>query len=268
MKWFDIFMDSCRYGLELSEKNLKLYLPNIIGIVINAVLVFILVIFAVFSGVGTIFRGNLDSMSFQEVLKSFMPLIVSFFIIVGIMIPVIICMVEAGILMMSKKISINGSANFTDFMEGLKRYWVQILIGVSIVGLVAIIIFIPALILLLLADVFTCGYGFAAGIAVFNVLFGTWGAVMVVDEISAWQAIKKGYGFGRKNFWALFLMFLSSILIAGLVSILIKCIPLLGILAAPFGAAIINTYFRLVLVKYYYEVTKDSRDLTGSINNY
>jgi len=264
MKWFDYLMDSCRDSLELSTKNFKLYLPNLIAMIITGVLIFILFIASIIFGATPLFRGNIDSIN----LKSLIPLIVLFLIIVGIILPLMYCMVEAGILLMCKRISVNQNTNFTDFFQGLKMYWTQVLIGLSIVGLIPIILFLPAFILLSLADILTLGYGFISGWAIFNVFFGTWGAIMVVDEITAWEAIKKGYGFGKKNFWILFFIFFSATPVIGITSVLIKSVPLFGMIFAPIGVIIINTYFRLVLVKYYYEITKDSHALTEPVINY
>jgi len=268
MKWFDYLMDSCRDSLELSTKNLKLYLPNIIAMIITGVLIFILFIASIIFGATTLFKGNIDSMNVEGVLKSLIPLIIVFLVIIGIILPILYCMVEAGILLMCKRITVSGNANFTDFFQGLKMYWYQVLIGLSIVGLIPIILFIPAFILLLFADILTLGYGFISGWAIFNVFFGTWGAIMVVDEISAWEAIKKGYGFGKKNFWILFFIFFSATPIIGITSVLLKAIPLAGMIFAPIGVIIINTYFRLVLVKYYYEVSKGDEVLIEPANNY
>ena len=266
MKWFEVFIDSCRDSFELSAKNFKLYLPNLIAMIITGVLIFILFIASIIFGVTTLFKGNIDSIDVEGILKSLIPLIILFLIIVGIIMPVVYCMVEAGILLMCKRMSVNGNANFADFFQGLKMYWYQVLIGLSIVGLIPIILFIPAFILLFLADILTLGYGFISGWAIFNVFFGTWGAIMVVDEISAWAAIKKGYGFGKKNFWILFFIFFSATPIIGITSVLIKAVPLLGMFIAPLCVITINTYFKLVLVKYYYEVSKGNKVLIEPAN--
>ncbi|MGE5474305.1 MAG: hypothetical protein ACM3UU_08810 [Ignavibacteriales bacterium] len=268
MKWFESFIDSCRDSLELSSNNLKLYVPNLISFGITLILVVILFIMAVVFGVSTAISYNSASFSFEETIKRLMPLMIAFLVIGGIILPIIYCMVEAGVLMMSRRISEKGSTSSSDFFDGLKKYWVQVLIGVSIIGLLVIIIFIPLVIVFILADILTFGYGVIAGWAVFNVLFGTWGAIMVVDEISAWEAIKKGYGFGKKNFWGLFFIFFSATPIIGITSLIISTIPLLGILASPLIGIVIGTYFKLVLVKYYYEVTKGKEVLTEPANNY
>jgi len=268
MKWYDAFFDSCRDSLELSTKNFKLYLPNIIVMIITGVLIFIISIVFIFFGVAAFSSGVSNSMNMEKSFETIIPLIVLVVIIVGIILPIMYCMVEAGILFMSKKISINSSANFSDFFYGLKKYWWQIIIGVNIVGLLLLLLFIPAFIVFSLVDILTFGYGFMSAWTIFNVFFGTWGAIMVIDEISAWEAIKKGYGFGKQNFWALSLIFFCSMPIVGFASVLLKVIPLAGIILAPIAVTIINTYFRLVLVKYYYEVTREKEVLMESVNNY
>lgn len=267
MKWFDYFIDSCRDSIQLSANNLKLYLPNIVSFAITIILVIFLVIASAVSGV-SIASTSIYSSGFENFIKALMPLMILFLAVGGIILPIIYCMVEAGVLMMSRKISENGNANFSDFFEGVKKYWVQVLIGVSIIGLLLIVILLPAVIVLLLADLLTFGYGFTAGWAIFSVLFCTWGAIMVVDEISAWEAIKKGCSFGKKNFWGLFFIFFSISPIIGVVCLIVNTIPLLGMLVAPLVSIVIATYFKLVLVKYYYEVTKGKEVLTEPANNY
>lgn len=254
MNWFDTFMDNCKNALMLSTKKSKIFLPYIIYLFIQGAVIIFSVAFAFAMGISFIGHG------FEEIIMKAGTMIIFLLLIVGIGLPIMYCMVEAGTLAMIKKLLETGNTVKQDFFDGLKKYWFRYLVGISIVWLCYLAIFIVALIPTLLAELLTLGYGTILCMTIVNVFFGIWSVIMVAEDIGGVKAVKRGIEFGKKNFWLMFLLIIASTLISKYAVGLVSIIPLLGFLATPFVGAVVGIYFKIVMFDYYNEQKKQTAE--------
>ncbi len=259
MNLFSITMDSFKESMQLSARNIKIFIPSIVSLVINVIAVLIFIAILIWFMVVSNFP-ELSDTDFISVLRATLPLSISGLIIFGIAIPTVYTMIEAGILGMLKAVIQTGNASAADFFNGLKKYWLPIFVGLGIVGIILLVLLLSILpvALVILAGVLTLGWAFLFAGLLINIYFGVWAAILVADDIGAWQAIKQGYSFGNRFFWPLIIIFLASVLITNYILNLAGSIPFVGLLGIPVAASILSTYFKLVVMKFYLTVRPDN----------
>lgn len=259
MNLFSITMDSFKESMQLSARNMKIFIPSIVSLVINVIAVLAFIVILIWFIAVSDFSELPDS-DFISVLRATLPLTISGLFIFGIAIPTVYTMIEAGILGMLKAVIQTGKASADDFFNGLKKYWFPIFIGLGIVGIILLVLLLSILpvVLVILAGVLTFGWAFIFSGLLINIYFGVWATILVADDRGAWQAIKQGFSFGNRFFWPLIIIFLSSVFITNYILNLAGSIPFVGLLGIPVIASIMSTYFKLVVMKFYLTVRPEN----------
>lgn len=256
MNWFSNVMDCLKDSLELSARNKKIFIPSMVFLFIIWAFIIIFCIIAFVLAIGGIDAMLLNA-DYSTILFKVLPFVTAALFVFGIILPIVYCMVEAGLLGMLKSVVERGSTDSGDFFGSMGRNWFRIFIGVGIVSSILMLAFILAAVIILpaaavlFAGIVTYGWAFIFAGVLINVYFGVWAAISIVDDIGPWKAVKKGFELSKKYFRPLFIMFLLPAVLSSYFTSLVFSIPLLGLIISPVLATIISTYFKLVIVKFY-----------------
>lgn len=250
--WFDEIMDDCKNALQIANKNKGIFIPIFIKLGLNILLIILSIIFVI-GNIVMITNLSIQGMEDLQILLREIPA----FLIVGAIIYLIYLLgdslIEVGSINLLKVAAGGNKAKFSCFFEGIKSYFLKILGGKLIILLIFLVLS-PIIIVLYilytaLIGTLSGGWGITFLSVLVAVYFASWTTAIVVDDISPLKAIGLSFRLGKKYFWGLFIIILSSTLIGSYIAVAF------GSLIALFGgwliAGVILTYFKLVVLLIY-----------------
>ncbi len=248
--WFEVVMDSCKECLELSAKNLRIFIPSLVYLGVTVFLIVACIVAVIIFFIGSTMTGSMLS-AFGDVASNGLPLMLGLAGLIVLVLLIMYSMVQAGVLAMLRTYLQDGRADYADFFAGLKKNWLGMFLGFVLVFLLLLLLAIPIAILVPIAGILTFGWGFLFGVVVLFVFFATWPVILTVDEEGVLSAIGKGFKIGKKFFWPLMVIGLLWTVIPSYLSGLVIAIPLVGLLAVPVVGTLLGVYFRFVLMRFY-----------------
>lgn len=250
--WFDEIMDDCKNALRIANNNKGIFVPIFIKLGLN-ILLFVITFAFLIGYVVRIANISYDSINSLGILFNEIPIV----LIIGIIIYMIYLLgaslIEVGAINLLK-IAVEGNKpKSSHFFEGIKTYFPKVLGGNLIIFLIVLVLspVIIGLYLLytVLIGTLTAGWGITFLSVFIGVYFTSWTTAVVVDNLSPIKAIGISFKLGKRYFWGLFIIILSSILISRYIAVVFG--PLVALLGGWFIAGVILTYFKLVVLMVY-----------------
>ncbi len=259
--WFHVVMDSCKECLELSAKNLKIFIPSLVYLGVAVFFVVACIVAVIIFTIGSIVSDSMLS-AFRDVVSNGLPLMAGLACLISLALLIMYSMVQAGVLGMLRVYLQDGKADYADFFSGLKKNWLAMFLGFVLVFLLLLVLAIPIVILVPIAGILTFGWGLLFGVVLLFVFLATWPVILTVDEEGVFSAIGKGFKIGRKFFWPLAVIGLLWTVIPSYLSGLVIAIPFAGLVGAPVVGTLLGVYFRFVLIRFYLS-TKEEYSTEG-----
>lgn len=250
--WFDEIMDDCKNALRTANNNKGIFVPIFIKLGLN-LLLFIIAIGFVFGNVirmlNLSYRGKDDLL----ILLREVPV----FIVIGVIIYLLYLaassIIEVGSINLIKVAASGVKPKSSHFFEGIKDYFFKVLGGKLLILLIFLVLspIIIGLYLLyaVLIGTLTAGWGITFLSVFVAVYFTSWTTAVVVDNLPPVKAIGISFKIGRKYFWGLFIVMLSSILISKYMSAVFG--PLVALLGGWLISGVVLTCFKLVILMVY-----------------
>ncbi|MFZ5351335.1 MAG: hypothetical protein ACOZCL_01285 [Bacillota bacterium] len=250
--WFDEIMDDCKEAILTVRKHKGIFVPIFIKLALSIALVIYVIIMA-FTVAGVTAINFSDG--FDEVTQ-LIGLLAPFAVIIFISYLIIVvfnCLMEVGSLNLYKAALSDTKPTASIFLEGIKRYFFRVFGGTLLIHLITLILS-PLLIALFFIYLFTVGilssgWGMIFFTVFFGVYFSVWTSIAVIEDMPAIEAIKAGFRLGKRKFKSFFFIILSFTILLNY-GVVAFGLPV-TILGGWFIAGIINTYFRVVIMKMY-----------------
>lgn len=250
--WFDEIIDDCKQALKISNDYKGIFVP----LFINLGLIFLLAIFLMIYGVFLLIDIIGSIVSNLEVYDVFISNLTSILIIViiGYILLVIgISLMKAGSIKLYQRAINNVKPQASDFLEGIKQSFFNILKGTLFIHLIIILMSPIVLGLFILYSmtigILSGGWGILLLASFVSVFFAAWPIILVADNIKPLRAIGLGFKLGKKYLPGLFILMLSNIMIGNyLVSVLG---PFGAVMAGWFINGVVGTYFSVVVFLVY-----------------
>lgn len=258
MNLFSIVMDSCKESMQLSSKSLKIFVPYIVSTAITAAIIIVFILISVIAAVGGIVYRLPENIDSSNIFAALGTLIIGGVVIAAVVLPVIYSIVEAGLLGMLKSLLQNGQTRWSDFFRSVREKWLGMLGGSIVAALISVIVTVIAAVILVLAHIITLGWGMLLGTSILYVFLGAWSTIYIIEETGPVNAITRGFYLGKRYFWALLILGMANTLLAMYLSQLASSVPIVGLLFASIAAAVVGTYFKLVLMRFYLAVRESS----------
>jgi hypothetical protein len=135
----------------------------------------------------------------------------------------------------------------------VKKYFAKVFGTTILINLILLLLVIPIAALLILytftVGILTAGWGFILLFILIEIYFGSWIIVMIEDNKGAFDSILTSVSLGKKYFWALFIIALSSFIIGQYIATAFGM--LISLLVGWFFSAVIASYFKVVIMLVY-----------------
>ena len=250
--WFDEIMDDCKNALRIATNNKGIFVPIFIRLGLS-ILMFVVAFAFLIGYVVRIVNLSFTGIEDLQILFREIPIV----LVIGVTIYLIYLLgdslIEVGAINLLKMAARGNKPKTSHFFDGIKAYFLKVLGGKLIILLIVLILspIIIGLYLLytILIGTLTAGWGITFLSVFVAVYFTSWTTAIVVDNISPIKAIGVSFKLGKKYFWGLFIVILSSILIGRYITVVFG--PLVAMLGGWFIAGVVLTYFKLVVLMVY-----------------
>lgn len=251
--WFDEIMDDCKQALITCNKYKSVMVP----IFIKLALTFVIGAYVFISFIAGIIKHEYilqymfdDSSAFMEVL----PTILINGAVIYLLALIGFTLLDVGSINLFKVALSDNKPRYKDFTEGIKNYFVKVLLGKLFIH-VLLVLTSPVLLALyllyaLLVGTLTAGWGILFLGVFIAVYLGTWISIVVIEGDAPFTAIGKSIRLGRRYFKGLFVVLLASTLISTYSVALIG--PFAAVVGGWFIAGLVATYFNMVVMLIYY----------------
>lgn len=266
------FTEHFKEAFNVSLKNKFLFIPNLVFFFIP--LVFLLIFALLFTG----------SLQLQELSSIFSAGISSMLILLGVVFVIgfiiISLLVRSGNLYLQKKLVIDPeNASLDDFFEGMTKYPIDLFVGGLLIGLIILLAFIPIILLIFALKALGILLLIAGIIAFFAfiICISFWEQILVYDDLSVTDALKRSYEFVKLNVGAT----IGLVIINGIIDyesnsnnnnsnisinrnigfnsnfvqdMIISSLPMITIIAIIIGIIkiLLSTYMSLVFMNFYH----------------
>lgn len=251
--WFDEIMDDCKQALVIANKYKNVFVP----IFLKLALTIGIGAYVVISFIAGIIKHEYimeyiftDYSAFMEVL----PTILINSIVIYLLVLLGFSLLDVGSINMFKVALSDRNPRFKDFTEGIKQYFLKVVLGKLFLHILTIIL-LPIIIFLVLlyavvVGTLTAGWGLMFLGVLISLYLGTWVSIIVIDGHSPIKAIGRSIKLGRRYFKGLFVILLAATMIGS------YSVSIFGLLAAViagwFIAGVVATYFNIVVMLIYY----------------
>jgi hypothetical protein len=250
--WFDEIMEDCKNALRITNNNKGIFVPIFIKLGLS-ILLFATTFAFVIGYIVRIANFSFRDISDLQILFRELPIVLAIGIIIYFLYLLGSSIIEVGAINLLKMAVAGNKLKSSHFFEGIKNYFLKVLGGKLIILLIVLVLspVIIGLYLLytVLIGTLTAGWGITFLSAFITVYFTSWTTAVVVDNLSPIKAIGISIKLGKKYFWGLFTIILSSILISRYIAVVFG--PLVALLGGWFIAGVILTYFKLVVLMVY-----------------
>jgi hypothetical protein len=250
--WFDEIMEDCKNALRIANNNKGIFVPIFIKLGLS-ILLFVTTIGFAIGYVVRVANLSYNRISSLQILFKEIPIVLVIGIITYLLFLVVGSIIEVGSINLIKTAAEGVKPKSSHFFQGIKNYFLKVLGGKLIIHLIILVLspIIIGLYLLytVLIGTLTAGWGITFLSVVIAVYFTSWTTAVVVDNLSPIKAISISFKIGKKYFWGLFIIILSSILISRYIAVVFG--PLVALLGGWFIAGVILTYFKLVVLMVY-----------------
>jgi hypothetical protein len=264
-KFYDL-MDDLKVSLLVSVDNKGIFIPALIKMGVNVVLViiFYFVVFVLLMGVG-LSLGNLseagESFNISGILIAC--LIASFIYVVVLFIFNLI--LDTGNIYIIKKVLNGEKASKQLFFEGVKKYfWTMFgtnLLIVVILALLSLFIIVGFAIYIMVGGVLTGGVALIVLPYLFYPFLATWVVIAIDQNTGGIEGLKIGLVIGKRNY-AILLFFFA--VWGSFVSYTMSMGGLLSMVLIPFATAILPIYFFVALMlnmRRYYSTSQNEYEM-------
>lgn len=250
--WFDDIMDDSRDALKLANKNGTVFIPVIINAIINILFVVFIVVCAIFFGIGFGDRLRGIANGYESPWPVVLPASIAVFVIYFIH-TIIKAMMEVGSINMYKTAYEGVRPGAHHFFEGIRKYFWRVFGVTLFFNFIFVILLIPILLLFLIytatIGLLTAGWGLVFLGAIIGAYISSWIIATVMDDLSAFEAIGRSIGLGKRYFWALFILNLAGIMIAQYVATVFG--GLVAIVGGWFLSQAILLYMKFAILLFY-----------------
>lgn len=252
--WFDRLMDDIKSSLKISSENKVIFTPMFIKLGFSI----LGIIFSIIGAVVTIAGISVAAINWSvetapenivKMLVLLLPLLITTFII-ALCVRIVI---DVGSIHLCNEVVKGNSPKFSEFFKGIKTFTLRGLGGNLLLTLFAVILS-PLILALVILYLVTCGilagnWAFSFLSAIISTYFGIWTTIMIVDNISPLDAIKKGFDFANKNFKMLLILMLAYNSI--LAYVLTLSGPVIMIIGTWFIEGIFTAILHVILIQVY-----------------
>jgi hypothetical protein len=188
-----LIFDYFKEAFHINKKNKSLYKPQIALIAVK-VLLLLFVGIGIYSWIGV---GNITSVTTMRPEQMIGFALSQGFKLVAIILgyALVTVVIESGLLNMYKK-AVQGSTEAGDFMEGLSKYFLKLLLG-EILIIICCILLLPFYLIL---GVITLTVGLTVIPIVAGVFLSMWKVSLVMNDTGIFTAVKDSFRFAKRNF--------------------------------------------------------------------
>lgn len=247
MTQFELIMDDLRDTLILTNDNKKVFLPAMIGTLISIVVLIVLALILMFVAISSVIISIAAANPLGILFSGITALL---FVLVAILISIFL---EVGTIALVKGVLNGEPFSMKLFMNGIKAFFLRAsltCIGFGIVLFFALLILIlPIILYMIIVGILSGGWGILLMSCFFSSLLGYWLIIMIERDMSGFGSIKENLSFGFKHLKPMiFIFYLQAMLAANLIT---AFGPLVTFICSIFVTAIVNTYFKFVILKTY-----------------
>lgn len=244
--WFNDLMDDLKKAFLISTKYRQVFIPIFLKLAMNIVVALVIIV----GGLASVFSGTFASIYGTEPVNVAISIItsMSMFLLVGyILYMILYSFIEVGSINLYR-VAISGrKPEKSDFLDVIKSYIGKVISGKLLIHFIALIlspiIIILYLMYLILIGTLTGGWGLVFLGVIIDMYFAMWTIAIVNDDLGVKSAISKSFSFAKEHFNVMFILILSTHMIA---QYSISVLGPLGILLLSwFIGGVIRTYFKI-----------------------
>lgn len=194
MKKLLLIFDYFKEAFHLNKQNKALYVPQIVLIAVNVLLI-VFVGIGVYRWIGVENINNLASMGFRGIIKFALSQGLKVLALV-LLYSLISVAIEAGLLNMYKKVVLQGYTEKGDFKEGFSKYFLRLLAG----SILIVICYILAMPFYLLIGLITLTVGFTVIPILAGIFLTMWKVSLVMNDKGIFSSIGDSFSFAKRNF--------------------------------------------------------------------